>query len=193
MILSTYENAGLITICYPFMIFGWALLEESRPSPLFWKFLKIWTTVVLFIKFFYNIKWGTILEHTENASNSFSNDIYFNHENIGTFKHLFSFFKAKVHKHNEIMSYLKLGTYSYDNLSDLVWYVLPEVAILCLLMVNSIYLRLIGYKTLSELDIEDISEGIDRVLQKGDMHKVNENKVMSYNMNLYQFFESSKL
>ena len=36
MILSTYENAGLITICYPFMIFGWALLEETRPTPRFW-------------------------------------------------------------------------------------------------------------------------------------------------------------
>jgi len=36
MIYSTYENAGLITIIYPFMIFGWALLEETRPNKTFW-------------------------------------------------------------------------------------------------------------------------------------------------------------
>jgi len=36
MIYSTFENAGLITIIYPFMIFGWALLEETRPTKLFW-------------------------------------------------------------------------------------------------------------------------------------------------------------
>jgi hypothetical protein len=71
MILSTYENAGLITILYPFMIFGFALLEETRPTPRFWSFLKIWTTGVLFVKFFYNIKWETIYEnaHQEAFSN----------------------------------------------------------------------------------------------------------------------------
>jgi hypothetical protein len=36
MIYSTYQNAGIITIIYPFMIFGVALLEETRPTKRFW-------------------------------------------------------------------------------------------------------------------------------------------------------------
>ena len=39
-------------------------------------------------------------------------------------------------------------------------------------MINSIYLRLIGYKHLSELDIENVADGIDRVLERGDIKKV---------------------
>ena len=39
-------------------------------------------------------------------------------------------------------------------------------------MVNSIYLRLIGYKNQSELDIENVTDGIDRVLERGDTEKV---------------------
>ena len=58
MIYSTYQNAGIITIIYPFMIFGWALLDETRPSKKFWQILKFWTTIVLFCKFFANIKYG---------------------------------------------------------------------------------------------------------------------------------------
>ena len=165
MILSTYENAGLITICYPFMIFGWALLEETRPTPRFWKYLKIWTTIVLFIKFFYNIKWEPILSSADNLSTN--SELL--HSAISMIKNLYTKVKVKADEHNVLLSYLKLGTYSYNKLTDLVWYIIPEVVILSLLMVNSIYLRLIGYKRLSELDIEDVTEGIERVLEKGDL------------------------
>jgi hypothetical protein len=180
------------------MIFGWALLEETRPTPNFWKFLKVWTTVVLIIKFFYNIKWENILNDTENTNvPGFGklNWLLFK-LNAGVAKHVLSsaksLFGQKQDQNNVVLSYLKLGTYSYHSLADLVWYVLPEVSIMSLLMINSIYLRLIGYKTLSELDIEDVTEGIDRVLQKGNIQKVNENKIMSYNMNLSHYFESRK-
>jgi hypothetical protein len=71
--------------------------------------------------------------------------------------------------HNQILAYLKLGLYNYKHLREIVFYILPEVIILCLLMLNSIYLRLVGYKTFSELDIEGVTEGIDRVLEKGDL------------------------
>ena len=107
-------------------------------------------------------------------------------------KHLYTKVKVKADEHNVLLSYLKLGTYSYDKLTDLVWYIIPEVVILCLLMVNSIYLRLIGYKRLSELDIEDVTEGIERVIEKGDLEKVIINKILSYNFNLNHYFESRK-
>ena len=206
MIFSTFENAGLITITYPFMIFGFALLEETRPTPRFWSFLKIWTTGVLFIKFFYNIRWEDIYENAHHvalsahtgkattvagaiADKGLGVAVSWLHDIIKNVNH-------KVVDKSVLLGYLKLGLYRYDKpgeLTDLVLYILPEVAILCFLMINSIYLRLIGYKNKSELDIENVMEGIDRVLERGDTKKVQEMKIMSYNMNLYHYFESNKL
>jgi len=170
MILSTFENAGLITILYPFMIFGFALLEETRPTPKFWSFLKIWTTGVLFVRFFYNIRWQEVIDNAHHSAKI--ND----HELI---EHMLNFFKNgmktvthAIHKKSVMLGYLKLGLYKPTKLRDLVLYILPEVCILCFLMVNSIYLRLIGYKNQSELDIENVTDGIDRVLERGDTEKV---------------------
>jgi hypothetical protein len=81
------------------MIFGWALLNETRPSKFFWSLLKFWTTCVLFLKFFANIKYGN-----------------------------------SILKNNS--GYVKLGLFSYDDLGSIVAYILPEICILCLLMVN---------------------------------------------------------
>ena len=96
------------------------------------------------------------------------------------FHDIFSKVKHKVEQKSVLLGYLKLGLYRYDKpdeLVDLVFYILPEVAILSFLMMNSIYLRMIGYKNKSELDIENVTEGIDRVLERGDTKKVQELKI----------------
>jgi hypothetical protein len=55
MFWSMFETAGIITILYPFALFGYALLEETRPRKEFWTFIRIYTTVILFIKFTFNL------------------------------------------------------------------------------------------------------------------------------------------
>jgi hypothetical protein len=55
MILSMYENAGLISLFYPIVIFGWALLEEKRPGTKFWFMVRYYTTCLLFFKFCLNL------------------------------------------------------------------------------------------------------------------------------------------
>ena len=55
MMYSMYENAGLISLIYPLSIFGYALLEETRPRNFFWKFIRIYTTIILFMKFIFNL------------------------------------------------------------------------------------------------------------------------------------------
>jgi hypothetical protein len=55
MMLSMYMNAGLISIFYPFSVFGYALLEETRPRHEFWRIVRIYTTCLLFIKFLLNL------------------------------------------------------------------------------------------------------------------------------------------
>lgn len=55
MILSMYINAGVLSLVYPFLVFGYALLEENRPRKEFWNFVRSYTTVLLFIKFVVNL------------------------------------------------------------------------------------------------------------------------------------------
>lgn len=55
MMLSMFTNAGLISIMYPISIFGFALLEETRPRKQYWTFIRIYTTLILLLKFLFNL------------------------------------------------------------------------------------------------------------------------------------------
>jgi hypothetical protein len=55
MILSMYINAGLLSLVYPLSVFGYALVEETRPGRRFWALIRDYTTFVLFIKFIFNL------------------------------------------------------------------------------------------------------------------------------------------
>jgi hypothetical protein len=50
MIVSMILNAGLISILYPFAVFGYALMEEGRPKNLFWTFISNYTLFILTMK-----------------------------------------------------------------------------------------------------------------------------------------------
>lgn len=55
MIWSMYENAGILSLVYPFFVFGYGLLEETRPKIWFWNWIRNYNQVVLFFKFFMNL------------------------------------------------------------------------------------------------------------------------------------------
>jgi len=55
MIFSMYQNAGIISLPYPIAVFGYALLEETRPRKEFWELIRKYTMCVLFFKFFMNM------------------------------------------------------------------------------------------------------------------------------------------
>merc|ERR1712224_702827 len=55
MMLSMFTNAGLISIMYPIAIFGFALIEETRPRKQFWKMIQAYTTAILLLKFIFNL------------------------------------------------------------------------------------------------------------------------------------------
>jgi len=48
-------NAGLISLPYPIAVFGYALLEETRPRQEFWNYVRMYTVCLLFLKFFMNL------------------------------------------------------------------------------------------------------------------------------------------
>lgn len=50
MILSMILNAGLISIIYPFAVFGYALMEEGRPKKAFWNAMSYYTILILTLK-----------------------------------------------------------------------------------------------------------------------------------------------
>ena len=51
MILSMINNAGALSVIYPLAVFGYALLEETRPGKGFWRFMIFYTIFVLVVKF----------------------------------------------------------------------------------------------------------------------------------------------
>lgn len=57
MMYSMYQNAGLMSIIYPISIFGYALIEETRPGKRFWDFIRIYTMFILLLKMFFNLSW----------------------------------------------------------------------------------------------------------------------------------------
>jgi hypothetical protein len=50
-----YQNAGIVSIFYPISVFGYALLEETRPHSDYWNTVRNYTTFLLFFKFVANL------------------------------------------------------------------------------------------------------------------------------------------
>jgi hypothetical protein len=145
MIFSMFENAGLISLVYPIAVFGYALLEETRPRKEFWNFVRVYTTALLFFKFLVNLSV------------------------FGDFMRQPGFL--------EVAGYLKPGIYDFDSLPRLVVYMLPEILIICFIMLNEIHLKLIGLYYNIEQDIETINDGIQRNIEQGDEEKVKQKKI----------------
>ena len=54
---------------------------------------------------------------------------------------------------------------------------LPEILIICFIMLNEIHLKLIGLFYDIEQDIETINDGIQRNIEEGDEEKVKQKKI----------------
>jgi len=55
MVFSMWQNAGIISFPYPLAVFGYAMLEETRPRKEFWDYVRIYTTFILFFKLTLNL------------------------------------------------------------------------------------------------------------------------------------------
>ena len=63
MILSMYCNAGLISIVYPILVFGYAMMEETRPRKEFWTNIRAYTQFLLVLKFLANLSiFGEVMD-----------------------------------------------------------------------------------------------------------------------------------
>jgi len=71
-------------------------------------------------------------------------------------------------------------------------YMMPEILIMCFIMLNEIKLKLLGLFFEIEQDIESVMEGIDRNMEKGDEEKVKFKKLQASNMCMDIYFTPLK-
>jgi hypothetical protein len=55
MIVSMMKNAGLISLIYPFVVFGYALMEEINPKKRIWYLLMMYTQILIIFKFVFQL------------------------------------------------------------------------------------------------------------------------------------------
>lgn len=66
MLVSMMKNAGLISILYPFFVFGYALMEEVNPRKKLWYVLMIYTELLIMAKFVIQLSfWDAFLSPGE--------------------------------------------------------------------------------------------------------------------------------
>lgn len=67
---------------------------------------------------------------------------------------------------------------------------MPELLILCFLMLHEIKLQLLGLYGRDEEDVEPVLDGIERNLLKGDEEAVKEKRIETQNMCMARYYES---
>jgi len=66
MLIASMNNAGILYMVFPFIIFGYALLEESKPQGYFWYFCLFYITLLVGIQFFFILTfWDEINPNSE--------------------------------------------------------------------------------------------------------------------------------
>lgn len=165
MIFSMFQNSGFISLIYPFLVFGYAILEETRPSKNFWTFVRQYTVCLLFFKFCINLSaFGAFLK--KGLSNP----------------------KSTSYQIQTVFGYTKPGIYNHSGLFAIFMYMLPEILIACFIMLNEIHLKMVGLYYQVENEVEPIQDGIARAMQKGDFEALARNQVAKQHMNLAECY-----
>jgi hypothetical protein len=74
-------NAGMISLVFPFAVFGYALMEEERPGKKFWDFAIKYTLFVLFMKFIIQLDWYVFAEDLAFTIEEYSVSFILSHYN----------------------------------------------------------------------------------------------------------------
>ena len=156
-------NAGLISVFYPIMVFGFGLVEEVRPKKEFWRIIRLYTTFVLIIKMVFNLSYFSVQ---------------------------FQFFQTDAYK-RDIQGYFKIGLQKKDTIFGALIYMAPEMLIIAYIMLNEIKLKLCGLYFQTEEELESISEAIQRNMEKGDEERLRQLKAETANMCMSKHFEST--
>jgi uncharacterized protein YacL len=68
------KNAGLISLFYPLVVFGYALMEEINPKKKVWYMLMIYTEVLILAKFIFQLSFWQAL-YSQQAIDAFQDKL----------------------------------------------------------------------------------------------------------------------
>ena len=55
MIINAIISPGILTLVYPLSVFGYAVIEETRPGPAFWYFILLYTQILLIVEVVFSL------------------------------------------------------------------------------------------------------------------------------------------
>jgi hypothetical protein len=62
MLVETIVSPGILTLVYPLSVFGYALMEETRPRRYFWYLIMLYTQLLLIAQFVVSLRfWSNLL------------------------------------------------------------------------------------------------------------------------------------
>lgn len=156
MIVSMMKNAGLIAVIYPFVVFGYALMEEINPRKRVWYAIMVYTEFLILIKFLYQLSfweaifWDNELDHFQDLLNA---------------------------------AHIGLHRKASGAFGELLAYFLPEILILFAIMSHIQKEIMVGLLYHKEERIEDIKEALIRHMNNANnedllLQRVHTNKSM---------------
>ena len=133
-------NGKALSIIYPILVFTFGIIQYPRPNKFFWKLLMIYTTFIIFLKFFIQ---SNLWELGELSSKIY---IYFDESS------------------EDYISYLGLKKIPDHDFYLFMSYIFPDFFILLLLIINQIILIRKGLWYNSESGYENIEEANNRII-----------------------------
>ena len=140
MILNHLIYASASSIIFTFLAFIFGIIQYPRPSKLFWKITLIYCTIIIFLKFVFQL----------NVWNNFKNF----QEIIDVHNNPTSFFA--------IIGIYKLSDYKFF---DFFYFVIFDFLLLTSLIINQFILIRKGLWYMTEIDYETIEEANDRIIR----------------------------
>ena len=133
-------NGKLISLIYPILILIFGIIQYPRPSKVFWKIIMVYTTFVIFIKFFLQLNFWEL-----------DDDL----------KRIYRFFDES---NKDYIYNLGLKKIENHNFFQFMAYIFPDFFILILLIINQILLTRKGLWYNIETDYENIEEANNRII-----------------------------
>ena len=148
MLLNHLIYGAATSLVFSFLVFIFGVIQYPRPSKLFWKITLIYSTIIIFLKFVFQLNVWNNLEKFQNLINIENNPI--------------GFFA--------IMGIYKLGSYEFVNF---FYYVIFDFLILIVLIMNQFILIRKGLWYMTESDYETITDANDRIIKHNMGKKLN--------------------
>ena len=145
LLLNHVISGNMMSLFYPMMVLILGIIQYPRPSKLFWKILMVYTTLIIFLKFFIQLNIWEMIEEDFISYFDESNDNY--------------------------ISSLGLKKIANHDFLSFMGYIIPDFIVLLLLIINQIILIRKGLWYIMETDYESIEKANYRIIKFNSKEK----------------------